>query len=275
MQFKANRLWQALLGTAIALTVQAQSTISREGSMAACAADTLPGRGVITGSRYRTQLKELDAYLAAARQQGDSNLVRMQEKSFLVMHADYYVSLLLFRNRLLQSKVQKADKQLNLFAAPLRASELGREVAFLISAQSPAVGQPAPDIQSQTPDGAAYTLGQLRGRYVFVDFWASWCAPCRAELPYIRKAYQRFKDKNFTILSVSLDTNRDSWLQAVQQDGLSWANVCDLKGWNSPVVKDYFINGIPQSYLLSPEGKIIAVNLRQQQLETELDKLSL
>jgi peroxiredoxin len=275
MQIKANRLWLALLSTAIALTVQAQNQITRAVNLNAYAADTLPGNGVVNGNAYRTQLQQLNTYLANARQQQDSNLLRMQEKAFMVMHPDYYVSLLLFRNKLLLGKVQKADKQFELFPASLRGSALGKEVALLINAQGPAVGQIAPEITAQTPEGVTYGLSQLRGKYVFVDFWASWCAPCRAELPYIRKAYQRFQQQNFTILSVSLDASKENWLQAVQQDSLTWINICDLKGWNSPVVKDYFITGIPQSYLLGPDGKIIALNLRRQQLEAALEKLFL
>jgi thiol-disulfide isomerase/thioredoxin len=108
---------------------------------------------------------------------------------------------------------------------------------------------------------------------VLVDFWASWCGPCRAENPNVVKAYNRFKDKNFTILGISLDDSRDKWVRAIEKDQLTWQQVSDLKGWQNEVAKLYGIRAIPQNYLLDPKGKIIGKNLRGEALEKRLEEL--
>lgn len=135
-----------------------------------------------------------------------------------------------------------------------------------------AVGQTAPDFQMTSADGKELKLSQFRGKYVLLDFWASWCAPCREENPNVVKQYNTFKDKNFTILGVSLDNNKDLWLKAIKDDKLAWNHASELKQWDSDVVKQYSIEGIPASYLLDKEGKIIAKNLRGAELEAFLTK---
>lgn len=135
-----------------------------------------------------------------------------------------------------------------------------------------AVGQPAPDFESLTPNNQRLKLSDFKGNYTLLDFWASWCVPCREENPNIVKQYHTFKDKGFTVFGVSLDGNPGSWMRAIQQDGLEWANVSDLQQWGSEVVGLYRIQAIPTSYLLDPEGYIIAKNLRGAELEAFLKK---
>jgi thiol-disulfide isomerase/thioredoxin len=110
----------------------------------------------------------------------------------------------------------------------------------------------------------------LRGKYVLVDFWASWCGPCRGENPNVVKAYNTYKDKNFTVLGVSLDKEKQPWLDAIKADGLTWNHISDLKYWSSAAVSLYGFDGIPFNVLVDPAGKIVATNLRGADLENKL-----
>ena len=132
------------------------------------------------------------------------------------------------------------------------------------------VGKEAPLFEMPDVNGRTISLASLRGKYVLVDFWASWCKPCRMENPNVVAAYQQFKDKNFTVLGVSLDKNKEAWLNAIKEDGLAWAHVSDLKQWQSSVVPLYQIEGIPFNVLLDPQGKVIAKGLRGEDLLTQL-----
>ncbi|MGN6416240.1 MAG: thioredoxin-like domain-containing protein [Pseudobacter sp.] len=116
-------------------------------------------------------------------------------------------------------------------------------------------------------------LSSLKGKYVLLDFWASWCGPCRAENPNVLKAYNKFKDRRFEILAVSLDNNKERWLSAINQDGMPWIHVSDLKGWKNEVAVQYDIRSIPQNLLIGPDGVIIAKNLRGETLEEKLNEI--
>ena len=139
-----------------------------------------------------------------------------------------------------------------------------------LARQTQWIGKPAPEIRMQDPIGKTIALSSFKGKYVLVDFWASWCRPCRAENPNVVSAFQKFRAKNFTILGVSLDKNKDAWTKAIMKDGLTWTHISDLQEWSSPVVPLYSIQGIPYNVLVDPQGTIVAQNLRGPQLHEKL-----
>jgi thiol-disulfide isomerase/thioredoxin len=143
------------------------------------------------------------------------------------------------------------------------------------------IGMQAPEISLESPDGAVIKLSSLKGQMVLIDFWASWCGPCRMENPNVVKAYNEFKDKQFrngkgfTVYSVSLDTDKNRWLQGIQKDGLVWDyHVSDLKGWKTAIIQEYGVYGIPMSFLIDGEGMIVGKNLRGPALEAKLKEFT-
>lgn len=132
------------------------------------------------------------------------------------------------------------------------------------------VGQPAVDFTLNDPEGNPIPLSSTKGKVVLLDFWASWCGPCREENPNVVKAYNKFKEKGFTVFGVSLDKNKEKWIKAIEKDGLTWPHVSDLKGWDSAAGKLYGVRSIPHSVLLDQKGNIVAKNLRGAELEEKL-----
>ncbi|PID88219.1 MAG: hypothetical protein CSB06_01930 [Bacteroidia bacterium] len=135
------------------------------------------------------------------------------------------------------------------------------------------VGKVAPEIALKSPEGKVIKLSSLRGKYVLIDFWASWCGPCRMENPHNLELYKEYHDKGFEIYAVSLDKNKAAWQKAIKEDGLSWIHVSDLKSWNSAAGRIYGVSSIPYTVLLDKEGKIVAFNLRGSKLKRTLKKI--
>ena len=136
-----------------------------------------------------------------------------------------------------------------------------------------AIGSTAPEIELPDPSGNIVKLSSLRGKYVLIDFWAAWCGPCRREIPNVVKMYNKYGGKDFEILGVSLDRSREDWLKAIQDEGMTWKQVSDLKYFNSRAAEDYHIEAIPATYLIDKDGKIISKNLRGKTLEDKLAEL--
>jgi peroxiredoxin len=165
----------------------------------------------------------------------------------------------------------KVDQKFySAFSQSKYAKELHQRVEVL---RRTAIGVTAPDIVLPDPFGKSVALSSLRGKYVLVDFWASWCKPCRMENPNVVRLYNRFKAKGFEVFSVSLDDNREAWTKAINDDKLLWTHVSDLKKWNASVVPQYNIESIPYTVLIDRDGKIVAKNLRGAELEKKLTEL--
>jgi peroxiredoxin len=142
-------------------------------------------------------------------------------------------------------------------------------------ARKTGIGQQAMDFTQNDTSGNPVTLSSFRGNYVLIDFWASWCGPCRAENPNVVKAYEQYKGKGFQVIGISLDqaNARDKWLKAIHEDQLTWTQVSDLKFWKNAVAVQYGIQAIPQNFLIDPAGKIIAKNLRGEDLVAKLERI--
>lgn len=153
------------------------------------------------------------------------------------------------------------------------AGEVGRLEYELNRSSTFTPGMTAPDLVGNTPEGEPYALSKMRGKYVLIDFWASWCGPCRRENPNVVALYGKYKDKGFDILGVSLDRTEDAWKKAIEQDGLTWKHISDLQGWKSQHAALYSVTSIPQTLLIDPEGKIVQRNLRGEQLGMKLAEI--
>lgn len=196
---------------------------------------------------------------------------------FIRANPDTYVSLSVLREAAAPViNVPVIEPVFNALSSRLKASVAGKEFkAAMEQRRALSLGRYAPVFTQNDQFGKPVNLSDFRGKYVLIDFWASWCVPCRAENPNVVKAYHKFKDKNFTVIGVSLDRpgKKEDWIKAIVADGLVWTQVSDLKYWDNAVARQYGIRSVPQNFLLDKEGKIIAEDLRGEDLMNKLDEV--
>ncbi|GAA3964275.1 TlpA disulfide reductase family protein [Mucilaginibacter dorajii] len=198
------------------------------------------------------------------------------DKKFITEHPDSYISLNAIESFAYSADYVDIKPLFDALTPAIKSTEDGKKFADRMpKIKAVALGATAPEFAEADTSGKEISLSSFRGKYVLIDFWASWCGPCRRENPNVVKAYNHYKDQKFTILGVSLDkpTAKDKWLAAIHKDGLTWNHVSDLKFWDSKAADMYAVRGIPQNFLLDPNGKIIAKNLRGDDLEDKLAEI--
>jgi len=180
----------------------------------------------------------------------------------------------LYRNYAYRLTPEQIGQNINLLDKSLHATPYVKTLRQLIATlDKVSIGKQATDFTASDPQGKAVKLSDHFGKYLLIDFWAAWCGPCRKENPNLVNAYQKFKDKGFDVYGVSLDKNKESWLKAIDKDGLVWTQVSDLKYWHSEPAALYGVRAIPANFLLDPEGKIIGKNLKGEELHKKLEEL--
>ena len=199
------------------------------------------------------------------------------EKDFIKTNIDSYISALILDRFLNQKTMARNEINdiFNTYSDRIRSSKAGIKVSNIINApvNPTAIGELAPLFEGPTPTGDRFVLESFRGKVTIIDFWASWCRPCRIENPNLVRLYKRMHDKGLEIVGVSLDRNKASWERAITDDGLNWNHVSNLQYWADPIAQLYSVRSIPAAFVLDREGRIVAKNLRGAQLDAKIEEL--
>lgn len=203
---------------------------------------------------------------------------KKEQAIFIDKHPDYFVSLIALNDVIgpLPSDIPALKRMFSKLDKKIQQTPTGVKTKITLDKfEAVSIGKIAPLFVAPDTSGKNISLTNYKGKYVLLDFWASWCGPCRQENPIVVKAWQQYKDRSFDVLSVSLDESgkRDAWIKAIHQDQLTWQHVSNLKYWDDDVAKLYMVRSIPQNFLIDPKGKIIAVNLRGAELQRKLAEL--
>ena len=199
------------------------------------------------------------------------------EKDFMNSNPQSYVATLILERLVTTKAMRSSEAKLiyNGFDPKIKRSVSGKKVEAIINVPSnpTAIGEVAPAFEGPTPNGELVSLVSLKGKVTIIDFWASWCRPCRIENPNLVRLYKRMHDKGLEIVGVSLDKNKSSWARAIEDDGLSWNHVSNLKYWQDPIALLYGVRSIPAAFVLNKDGVIVAKNLRGAQLDAKIEEL--
>ena len=197
-----------------------------------------------------------------------------KETELIKANPDSYVSTFVIVSGMGQMEYEQLKERYNLLGEKAKASAQGKAIAAQIAKlESTAIGQIAPNFTITTPEGESISLYGIKGKVKLIDFWASWCGPCRGENPHVVEIYKEYHPKGLEIFGVSLDNNKEAWVKAIADDGLVWKHGSDLKGWQSAPAKLYSVTGIPHTILLDENNKIIAKNLRGDELKQKIAEL--
>ena len=200
--------------------------------------------------------------------------VRAKETELIKANPDSYVSAFVIASGMGQMEYEQLKERYNLLGEKAKAGAQGKAIAAQIAKlESTAIGQIAPNFTITTPEGESISLYDIKGKVKLIDFWASWCGPCRGENPHVVEIYKEYHPKGLEIFGVSLDNNKEAWVKAIADDGLVWKHGSDLKGWQSAPAQLYSVTGIPHTVLLDENNKIIAKNLRGDELKQKIAEL--
>jgi peroxiredoxin len=204
--------------------------------------------------------------------------LRMQKRAranqYIAAHPKSAFSVSLVSDRAMMGAYNDVKTIYDQLDASAQQTTTGKQIAKRLTVlQRSTIGEPMLNFTQNNTEGQPVRFADFKGKYVFVDFWASWCGPCRAENPNVLKAYNQYKNKNFTVIGVSLDDNGEKWKKAIKDDNMPWTQLSDLKGWKNEVSTYYGIMGIPSSLLIDPQGKIIAKDLRGVALHKKLEEI--